>query len=250
MTETPDHKFGNFFKILYEDNHLIIVDKKAGLLVQGDVTEDIPLVEYVKKYLKQKYNKPGKVFCGVIHRIDRPVSGLVVLAKTSKCLERMGALFKQKKVSRTYWAIVKNTPDPPGSKLVHWLVKDPSKNMTRAHHQEVKNSKKAELWYELKGRLNKHNLLEVQPLSGRPHQIRAQLAAIGCPIKGDIKYGFKQPNKDKCINLHSKSIRFVHPVKKETVFCMAPLPEDPFWQQYAVFEDLKDEELNLLLKNQ
>lgn len=236
------------FESLFEDNHLIIVNKHGGTLIQGDHTGDKPLSDYVKKYLKEKYNKPGDVFLGTVHRLDRPVSGAVVFAKTSKGLERMNKLFRDRKVYKTYWAIVKRRPKEEAGKLVHWLKKDPSKNMTTAYEKEVEGSSRAELTYKALGKLNDHWLLEVKPVTGRPHQIRVQLAAIGCPIRGDIKYGFKKPNADKNINLHARKIRFEHPVKKEPVLVVAPLPEDLFWEQYLTLDtNYRNKDLDLML---
>ena len=225
--------------VIYEDNHLLVVNKPAGMLVQGDKTGDEPLVERGKTYIKQKYHKPGNVFLGVVHRIDRPVSGVVVLARTSKALERTNALFKTREVKKTYWAITKNKPPRKADRLVHWLIKDPVKNKTKAYTQKTEQGLRAELTYKVLGRLNDHYLLEVCPVTGRPHQIRVQLAAIGCPIRGDLKYGFAKANQNGSINLHAKNLSFIHPVKKLPLLFRASLPEDRFWEQFLVLEDQK-----------
>lgn len=239
------HNFKNIFQVIYEDNHLLIVNKAAGVLVQGDKTGDKPLVDYCKDYIKEKYDKPGDVFLGVVHRIDRPVSGLVIFARTSKALERMNHLFKTNTIHKTYWAIVKKRPPVEKGKLVHWLVKDPEKNMTTAYEREVQGSKRSELYYKTLGKLNDHYLIEVNPVTGRPHQIRVQLASMGCIIRGDIKYGFPKPNADGNINLHAKNIQFIHPVKKEPLILRAGLPEESFWEQFLTLEnqDIKDKNL-------
>lgn len=232
------------FTVIYEDNHLLIVNKEAGVLVQGDQTGDKTLTDYAKDWLREKYDKPGNIFCGVVHRLDRPVSGAVILAKTSKGLERMNKLFRSKEVYKTYWAVVKRRPKDEKGKLVHWLIKDPSRNVTTAHRVEVEGAKRSELNYKVLGKLNEHYLLEIQPLTGRPHQIRVQLAEIGSPIRGDVKYGFSKPNPDGSINLHAKNLKFDHPIKKEPLFIRAGLPENAFWEQFLVLE-----EQNVKLKN-
>lgn len=225
--------------VVYEDNHLIVINKPAGILVQGDSTGDKPLVDYVKDYIKEKYNKPGAVFLGVVHRIDRPVSGLVIFARTSKALERMNKLFLDRKIQKTYWAITKQKTRPESGKLVHWLIKDPEKNVTRAYEEEVESAKKAELNYRYIGTLNRHHLIEVKPITGRPHQIRVQLSTVGSPIRGDIKYGFKQPNPDASIHLHARKLYFNHPVKKEPLELIAGVPQTEFWEQFLNLEDDK-----------
>lgn len=222
--------FEKYFTVVYEDNHLIIVNKASGVLVQGDETGDTPLSELVKAYLKEKYNKPGNVFAGVIHRLDRPVTGLVALAKTSKALERMNEMFRDKTIQKTYWAVVKNRPAKEAGKLVHWLVKDKAKNVTAAYNKEVREGLKSELDYKIISSSNGFYLLEVNPLTGRPHQIRVQLASMGCPIWGDVKYGAPEGNKDGSIHLHARRLRFIHPVKKEPLTVEAGLPENVIWK--------------------
>jgi len=222
----------NGFHVEYEDNHLIVVNKKSGVLVQGDSTGDTPLSEIVKQYLKEKYNKPGNVFCGVLHRLDRPVSGLVVLAKTSKGLTKMNEVFRRREIHKTYWAITKRGPKEMAGKLTHWLKKDPAKNKTKTFDKPRADAQKAELSYKILGSLKNHWLIEVHPLTGRSHQIRAQFAAVGCPIKGDIKYGYAEPNSDASIHLHARKLSFEHPIKREPVSLTASLPEEEFWQQF------------------
>lgn len=202
-------------------------------LVQGDDTGDEPLSEKVKQYLKEKYNKPGNVFTGVIHRIDRPVSGAVVFARTGKALSRMNELVKNRGLNKTYWALVKETPPAMEGKLVHYLVRNQSKNKSFVHNKQVKNSKEAILIYKFLGKSDNFNLLEVNLITGRHHQIRAQLAAIGCPIKGDLKYGFPRSNPDASISLHAREIEFLHPIKKEVIKIVAPLPKDPVWDFFV-----------------
>lgn len=224
------------FDPIYEDNHLLIVDKASGILVQGDRTGDKPLLDHCKDYIKDKYDKPGAVFLGCVHRLDRPVSGAVVFARTSKALERMNKLFKDKKVNKTYWAIVKNRPPQKEGKLVNWLIKDTSNNITTAYDEPTDGALKAELKYKSLGKLNDHYLLEVKPLTGRPHQIRVQLATMGCPIRGDFKYGFPKSNPDGSINLHARRLDFIHPVKKEPIKVTAGVPRNDFWEQFLVLE--------------
>ncbi|MGF1532729.1 MAG: RluA family pseudouridine synthase [Bernardetiaceae bacterium] len=237
MEPFSPQKYG--FDRIYEDNHLLIVNKPAGILVQGDATGDQPLVEKARQYLKEAYQKPGNVFCGVVHRLDRPVSGLVVLAKTSKGLERMNQLFRLRKVRKVYWTITKRRPPEAEGKLTHWLTKDPKKNKTTAFDAPKGDAKKSELHYRTLGKLNDHFLLEVSPITGRPHQIRAQLAAVGCPIRGDLKYGFAKANPDGSIHLHARRLFFVHPIKQEPLICTAPLPEQDFWEQFLTLDDFK-----------
>lgn len=226
-------------EILYEDNHLLIVNKRAGLLVQGDKTGDKPLVESCKGYLKKKYQKPGDVFLGVVHRLDRPVSGVVVFARTSKALERMNKLFHDKKVEKVYWAAVKNMPKAEEGHLTHWLMKDAKTNKTKAYNRQGKNALKSSLSYRMLGKLSSHFLLEVNPETGRSHQIRVQLAAMGCPIRGDLKYGYEKANEDGNINLHALMLNFEHPVKKAPLSIFAPLPEDQFWNHFSSLLDMK-----------
>jgi 23S rRNA pseudouridine1911/1915/1917 synthase len=218
--------------VLYEDNHLIAINKRAGDIVQVDDTGDEPLDEKVKKYIAQKYNKPNGAFLGVIHRIDRPVSGLIMFAKTSKALERMNALFKTREIHKTYLAVVRNRPQPAEGNLVHWLVKNPQKNVTKAHNKEVVGSLRSELNYKLIGELNGYYLIEVDPITGRPHQIRVQLSTLDCPIVGDNKYGYPRGSLKKSICLHSRKISFIHPIKKEPIVIYAPLPKDGFWGKF------------------
>ena len=216
--------------ILFEDNHLIIINKKPGDIVQKDKTNDISLLEIVKEYLKRKYNKPGNVYLGLIHRIDRPTSGLVMFAKTSKALSRMNNMMKGKMIVKTYWAITKNKPEKESSQLVHWLKKNEKKNKSTHFSRETKNTKKAILDYTIIKELENYFLLEIIMGSGRHHQIRCQLQAIGCPIKGDLKYGAKRSNSDGSIDLHAKHLKFIHPVTKKEVNLNAPVRENKIWQ--------------------
>ena len=216
--------------ILFEDNHLIIINKKPGDIVQKDKTNDISLLEIVKEYLKRKYNKPGNVYLGLIHRIDRPTSGLVMFAKTSKALSRMNNMLKGKMIVKTYWAITKNKPKKKSSQLVHWLKKNEKKNKSTHFSRETKNAKKAILDYRIIKELENYFLLEILMGSGRHHQIRCQLQAIGCPIKGDLKYGAKRSNSDGSIDLHAKHLKFIHPVTKKEVNLNAPVRENKIWQ--------------------
>jgi len=211
--------------ILYEDNHLLIVNKGVSDIVQEDKTGDESLEEQIKAYIKERDQKPGLVFLGVVHRIDRPVSGVVLFAKTSKALVRMNEMFQTREIQKIYWAIVKEKPENDEAVLEHFISRNPQKNKAFIHTREVKDSKPARLSYRLIGKSDNYYLLEIELHTGRHHQIRAQLAHIGCPIKGDLKYGFPRSNKNGGISLHSRSIRFIHPVKKEEVYIVAPVPE-------------------------
>jgi 23S rRNA pseudouridine1911/1915/1917 synthase len=219
-------------KIIYEDNHLLAVNKAPGVLVQGDETGDRPLVEWGKDYIKQKFDKPGAVFLGVVHRLDRPVSGVVVFARTSKALERMNELFRNRETGKTYWALVNQKPPRQNDTLVHWLRKDETKNKTTAYDREHPNALKSELSYQLVESRSGLFLLEVKPVTGRSHQIRVQLASMGCPIVGDVKYGFSAPNDDASICLHARSLEFVHPVKKESLLIEAEIPKNDLWNLF------------------
>ncbi len=218
-------------EILYEDNHIIIVNKRVGDISQGDKTGDTPLSEIVKDYLKKKYNKPGKVFLGVVHRLDRPTSGVIVFARTSKALERLNKMLREKQLKKTYWALVKNKPSKPQDTLVHYLKKNPKNNKSTTFVKPTDGSKKAILHYKIIKELETYILLEIDLETGRHHQIRAQLAAIGCPIKGDLKYGFSRSNKNGGIHLHARKIEFTHPVTKEKISVTAPTEkEDILWK--------------------
>ncbi|MEE4258233.1 MAG: RNA pseudouridine synthase [Bacteroidales bacterium] len=219
-------------RILYEDNHLVAVNKLPSEIVQGDKTGDVPLSEDVKQYIKEKYEKPGKVFLGVIHRIDRPVSGVVVFARTSKALSRMNELVKEREIKKMYWAIVKNRPKNPEGELRHFLVRNEKKNKSFASISHKKGAKEGVLKYKLQKESKDYRLLEIELLTGRHHQIRAQLSAIGCPIKGDLKYGFDRSNKDASISLHARSVAFVHPVSKEPITIIADPPKEVLWDYF------------------
>ena len=218
--------------VLYEDNHLIIVNKQAGEIVQGDKTGDTPLSDIVKEWLKEKHNKPGNVYLGVVHRLDRPVSGVVLFAKTSKALPRLNKMFAEhNKVQKTYWAIVQNRPQKAEGTLTHWLTRHEKTNTARAYDKEVPNSKKAVLDYKLIASSERYHLLEVHLHTGRHHQIRCQLAKMGCPIKGDLKYGSPRSNPDGSISLHARKLTFEHPVSHEQISITAPVPNDRLWQE-------------------
>lgn len=221
-------------QIVYEDNHIIVVNKMPSEIVQGDKTGDLPLSEKVKNFIKVRDHKPGNVFCGVIHRLDRPVSGLVIFAKTSKALSRFNELFRDKTISKTYLAVVKNKPSKKTDTLVHYLLKNEKNNSSRAFEKPVKDALRAELKYEWIGSSDNYHLLKIDLMTGRHHQIRAQLSAIGCPIKGDLKYGFARTNDGGFIHLHSYSLKFIHPVKQEEIFIQAlPVTEDPVWKYFS-----------------
>jgi 23S rRNA pseudouridine1911/1915/1917 synthase len=223
-------------EVVYEDNHIIIVNKQSGEIVQGDKTGDRPLSDIVKDYIKEKYQKPGEVFLGVVHRLDRPVSGLVVFARTSKALTRLNKMFAEGEVHKTYWAIVPKSPKLEGdgfNTLEHWLVRNEKQNKSYAYNQEKPNSKKAILKYRAIGHSDNYTLLEVNLMTGRHHQIRCQLAAMGSPIKGDLKYGAPRSNPDGSISLHSHRVEFVHPVSKQLISIEAPVPNDSLWQTLA-----------------
>lgn len=220
-------------QVLYEDNHIIVVNKESGEIVQGDKTGDRPLSEMVKSYIKEAYAKPGAVFIGVVHRLDRPVSGVVVFARTSKALERLNRMFANGEVHKTYWAVTKNMPPAVEGRLENWLVRNEKQNRSYAYDTEKPNSKRALLDYKVIGSSDNYSLLEVTLLTGRHHQIRCQLAHIGCPIKGDLKYGAKRSNPDGSISLLARSVEFVHPVSKQLIHVEAPLPEDNLWQALA-----------------
>lgn len=215
--------------VVYEDNHIIVVNKDSGEIVQGDKTGDTPLSDIVKEYIRQKYNKPGNVFLGVVHRLDRPVSGLVVFAKTSKALTRLNEMFRTNSVHKTYWAITRNTPPQPSGRLEQWIVRNEKQNKSYVYNREVPNSKKAILEYSTIGTSDNYTLIEVRLMTGRHHQIRCQLAAMGCPIKGDLKYGARRSNPDGSISLMSRHVEFIHPVSKETISLSAPLPPHSLW---------------------
>jgi 23S rRNA pseudouridine1911/1915/1917 synthase len=219
----------NNLQILHEDNHLIVVNKRVGDIVQGDKTGDKPLSEVVKEYIKDKYNKPGEVFLGVVHRLDRPTTGIVVFARTSKALTRMNELFSSRETQKTYWAIVKNKPEKSEDKLVHFIKRNEKNNTSKAHLKEVPESKLASLDYRIFKELNNYLALEINLHTGRHHQIRAQLSAIGSPIKGDLKYGFDRSNPDGGIHLHARKLVFTHPVTKEDIILIAPTPSDSIW---------------------
>jgi len=223
------HSTKENLQVLFEDNHLIIINKRIGDIVQGDKTGDKPLSDIVKEYIGKKYNKPGNVFIGVVHRLDRPTSGIVIFARTSKALERLNRMLREKTIQKTYWSIVKNIPAKEKDTLTHYLKKNPKNNKSTAYKSEIEGSKRAILHYQVIKKLDNYSLLEIDLETGRHHQIRCQLANIGSPIKGDLKYGFNRSNKKGGIHLHARKIEFTHPVSKENIFITAPLPKDPVW---------------------
>ena len=216
-------------QVLYQDNHIVIVNKRAGDITQGDKTGDKPLSDVVKEYIKEKYNKPGDVFLGVVHRLDRPTSGIIIFARTSKALERLNKMLRDKTINKTYWAIVKNHPKKEKDTLINFLKKNPKNNKSSVYNKEIEGSKKAILHYSVIKKLDNYSLLEIDLETGRHHQIRAQLSAIGSPIKGDLKYGFNRSNKDGSIHLHARKIEFTHPVSKDNISITAPTPNDVIW---------------------
>lgn len=224
------HSHKDNLQVLFEDNHIIIVNKRAGDIVQGDKTQDKPLSDIVKEYIKEKYNKPGNVFLGVVHRLDRPTSGIVIFARTSKALERLNKMLREKTVEKTYWAVVKNAPKRGKDTLVSFLKKNPKNNKSTVFHKETEGSKKAILHYQVIKKLDNYSLLEIDLETGRHHQIRAQLSSIGSSIKGDLKYGAKRSNKDGSIHLHARKIAFIHPVNKEKIEITSPVPNDSIWE--------------------
>ena len=228
MTEKLVSKKDNL-QILHEDNHIIVINKRVGDIVQGDKTGDKPLSEIVKEYIKDKYSKPGDVFLGVVHRLDRPTSGIIVFAKTSKALTRLNESFKNRATQKTYWAVVKNCPPKERDTLHHFLKRNTKNNTSKAHIKEVPESKSATLTYEVIKKLDNYYVLEIDLHTGRHHQIRAQLQAIGCPIKGDLKYGFDRSNPDGGIHLHARKLTFIHPVTKEPLTIIAPTPDEVIW---------------------
>jgi len=217
-------------QVLFEDNHIVIVNKRAGDISQGDKTGDKPLSDVVKAYIKEKYNKPGDVFLGVVHRLDRPTSGVIIFARTSKALERLNKMLRDKTIKKTYWAVVKNQPTKEQDTLTNFLKKNPKNNKSTAYSKEIDGSKKAILHYKTLKKLDNYSLLEIDLETGRHHQIRCQLSAIGEPIKGDLKYGFNRSNKDGSIHLHARRINFTHPVSKEIIQITAPVPNDVIWK--------------------
>ncbi len=225
MKSTKDN-----LQVLFEDNHIIIVNKRPGDITQGDRTGDQPLSEIVKAYIKEKYNKPGQVYLGVVHRLDRPTSGIILFARTSKALERLNKMLREKTVKKTYWAVVKKQPQKEKETLIGFLKKNPKNNKSSAYNKEIPGSKKAILHYKTIKRLDNYSLLEIDLETGRHHQIRCQLATIGSPIKGDLKYGFNRSNKDGSIHLHARKINFTHPVRKEHIEITAPLPNEVIWK--------------------
>lgn len=223
------HSNKDNLQVLFEDNHIIIINKRSGDITQGDKTGDKPLSDVVKNYIKTKFNKPGNVYLGVIHRLDRPTSGVIIFARTSKALERLNKMLREKKINKTYWAIVKGCPKKEKDTLINFLKKNPKKNKSSVYHHEISGAKRAVLHYQVIQKLDNYTLLEIDLETGRHHQIRAQLSAIGFPIKGDLKYGFNRSNKDGSIHLHARKIEFIHPVSKELISLIGPTPNDVIW---------------------
>jgi len=221
-----------FLDVRYEDNHLLAINKPCGMLVQGDETGDVPLVEICKSYIKKKFDKPGEVFLGVVHRLDRPVSGVVVFARTSKALARMNELFRSRETEKIYWAISDRKPSSPAGTLVHWLKKDEKKNFTTAYTRETPEALRSELSYSLMQQQHGLYLIEVRPKTGRSHQIRVQLASLGCPILGDRKYGSTYVANENSIALHARQLEFIHPVRKEAISIEAPVPQEEWWKYF------------------
>ncbi len=219
-------------EILFEDNHIIIINKKSGDIVQGDKTGDAPLNDLLKAYIKKKYNKPGNVYLGTVHRLDRPTSGIVMFAKTSKALTRLNKMFQDKQINKIYWAVTEGQPPAKSGHLVDYLLKNEKQNKSYPHIKPVDKSKKAELEYTYKAKGDRYFYLEINPLTGRHHQIRVQLSNIKCIIKGDLKYGAKRPNKDGSIHLHARKLIFEHPIKKEIITVIAPVPNEPLWLDF------------------
>nr|WP_298991578.1 RNA pseudouridine synthase [uncultured Polaribacter sp.] len=223
------HSNKDNLQVLFEDNHIIIVNKRSGDITQGDKTGDKPLSDVVKNYIKTKFNKPGNVYLGVVHRLDRPTSGVIIFARTSKALERLNKMLRDKKINKTYWAIVKGCPKKEKDTLINFLKKNPKNNKSSVYQHEISGSKRAVLHYQVIKKLDNYSLLKIDLETGRHHQIRTQLSAIGFPIKGDLKYGFNRSNKDGSIHLHARKIEFIHPVSKEQISLIAPTPNDVIW---------------------
>lgn len=225
--------------ILYEDNHLLIINKRPSQIVQGDKTGDLSLVDLIKSFIKKRDSKPGNVFLGLVHRIDRPVSGTVIFTKTAKSLTRMNLMLKNGEIRKTYWAVVKNCPVPEKGILVHYLKKNEEKNKSAAYDKPVGDAKRAELSYEVTAKSDTYFLVEIQLHTGRHHQIRSQLSKIGSPIKGDLKYGYDRSNSDGSIHLHARSVEFIHPVRKENIIVVAPPPADKIWDFFSAMKKEK-----------
>jgi 23S rRNA pseudouridine1911/1915/1917 synthase len=226
--------------ILFEDNHLLIINKRPSQIVQGDKTGDVPLSETIKEFIRIRDQKPGKVYLGVVHRLDRSVSGVLIFAKTSKALSRLNKMLKEGEIHKTYWAIVQNPPVPVEGHLVHFLRRNEEKNKSFAYDKPVDNSKRAELIYKVLAQSDRYYLMEIRLLTGRHHQIRAQMSKIGCPIKGDLKYGFDRPNRDRSIHLHSRKVELMHPVRKEQITIVADPPDDPLWNHFLKNQNRND----------